>query len=206
MLLNRQRLLELNSLLGQLLCLKDSDFSKFLNSDTSTIIKPFINCLQAFWSSSSLKEYEDQDQDLNLYELIFKFLLRLCPSFNSKLKTNNSSNMKQSNNSNSSAYVLKAVICPKKFISCLFDVDPLGLLVFLYTNWNKNDKNLEIIREELIPQTLIQKISKLSTEQQSQTQANENDFLKWIIKTSTIKSGDALKNNERYLQLNMIKI
>ena len=213
MLLDRQRLLELKSLLGQLLSLQDSDFSKFLYSDTSTIIKPFINCLHAFWSSSSFKEYENEDIDLNLYELFFKFLLRLCPSFNSKLiiknkisEPNNSSNLKQSDDS--SAHVLKAVICPKKFIDCLFDVDPLGLLVFLYTNWDKNDESLEIIREELIPQSLIKKISNLSAEQHSQTQTNESEinFLEWITKSSTIKSGDALKKNERYLSLNIIII
>ena len=81
MILERHQLLELDALLGQLLGLKDADFTKFLNN--SEALKPFFTCLQGFWSTATTLAAVDE-LSLTLHEKVFKFLLRLCPSFNRK--------------------------------------------------------------------------------------------------------------------------
>ena len=167
MFLERQRLLEFDALISQLLTLKDVDFSKFLNSDQQTVLKPFVNCLQAFISVQEVDEIT-----LLLHEKILKFLLRLCPSFNLKLP-------KQEKNIENTKLILRAVICPKKFIESLFESDPLGILVYLYTLWNPSEY-LDIIRDELIPSYLIKSLSKNTCNDDQKVQ----NFLKWITKNS----------------------
>lgn len=165
--MDRQQLLELDTLLSQLLALKDAEFSKFLNSDSKETIKPFILRLQQFWSFSSVLEVDEIS--FGLHEKIFKFLLRLCPSFNSRIKKNSNS---------SGEVVLKAIICPKRFLESLLEPDPLGLLVYLFSTWNPSEY-LDIIRDELIPDSLIKKLP-ISTS----GSVNVNEFLKWINKNS----------------------
>jgi hypothetical protein len=177
MFLERQRLLEFDALITQLLTLKDADFSKFLNSDQKTVIKPFVNCFLAFISVQEVDEII-----LGLHEKILKFLLRLCPSFNSKLP-------KREKNIEDANLVLKAVICPKKFIETLFESDPLGILVYLYTLWNPSEY-LDIIRDELIPSSLIKALSKNNRTDDQKVR----DFLKWITKNSF---NGTLKNIEK---------
>lgn len=167
MFLERQRLLEFDALISQLLTLKDVDFSKFFNSDQKTVIKPFVNCLQAFISIQEVDEIT-----LALHEKVLKLLLRLCPSFNLKLP-------KQEKTRENTNLVLRAVICPKKFIESLFESDPLGILVYLYNLWNPSEY-LDIIRDELIPSSLIKSLSKSTSNYDQKVQ----NFLKWITKNS----------------------
>lgn len=167
MFLERQNLLDFDAFISQLLTLKDSDFSKFLNSDQKTVIKPFVNCLLAF-----IPVQEVDEIILGLHEKILKFLLRLCPSFNAKLP-------KKGNGKEDTNLVLRSVICPKKFMETLFESDPLGILVYLYTLWNPSEY-LDIIRDELVPSTLIKSLSKRSCNDDQKVR----DFLKWITKNT----------------------
>ena len=182
MFLERQRLLEFDALISQLLTLKDADFSKFLNSDQKTVVKPFINCLQAVISGQEVDEIT-----LGLHEKILKFLLRLCPSFNTKLPKPEKRG--HDANSVSNSVVLRSVICPKMFMESLFESDPLGILVYLYTLWNPSEY-LDIIRDELIPSSLIKYLCKSTCNDDPKVR----DFLKWIIKNSFTGN---LKNIEK---------
>ena len=42
----------------------------------------------------------------------------------------------------------------QKVIDCLFDIDPLGLLCYLYETWHPSD-HLNTIRDELIPSNIL---------------------------------------------------
>lgn len=168
--LERNQILELDEFLTKLLRIKDSDFSKFLNADTKTVIKPFITQLQLFWSFASFTEVDEIT--INLHEKFLKFLLRICPSFNTKLK-----GMKSDNDDP----LLRSVICPKRFIESLFDPDPLGLLIYLYCTWNPSEF-LDIIRDELIPGSIIKIFYNTSN---SSSNDNTKGFIKWIIMNSS---------------------
>lgn len=176
MILERHQLLELDSLLSTLLSLKDADFTKFLNN--SEALKPFFTALQAFWSTSGTLEIDELT--FSLHEKFFKFLSRLCPSFNTNIPK------QQDNNPN---HALRSVICPKKVIDCLFDIDPLGLLCYLYETWHPSD-HLNTIRDELIPSNILK--HKSFTEGDSNKRIN--DFLKWLTKNTF---NGSLKSNER---------
>lgn len=177
MFLERQRLLEFDALISQLLTLKDADFSKFLNSDQKNVIKPFVTCLQAFICGR-----EEDEITIGLHEKILKFFLRLCPSFNSKLP-------KAQKKSEDTTFYLRAVICPKKFIELLFESDPLGICVYLFTLWNPSEY-LDMIRDELIPSSIIRLLAKSN----SGDDPKVRDFLKWITNNSF---NGALKNTEK---------
>lgn len=184
MILERHQLLELDSLLNQLLSLKDSDFTKFLNNSDSETLKPFFICLQGFWSTAT--NISVDDLTLDLHEKFFKFLLRLCPSFNNKLPSGSSSDIPP----------LRAVICPKRVVNGLFDLDPLGLLCYLFETWNPNHL-LDMIRDELVPSNIF-KHSSFNPTVISNDQNQKSigiDFIKWLTKNSFKGS---LKNNERY--------
>ena len=174
MFLERQHILELDALLSQLLNLKDSDFSKFLNSDTRIVIKPFIKRLQAFWSTIFTLELDEVS--FGLHEKVLKFLLRLCPSFNTKIPK------KEPVTQNEPNLVLRSVICPKKFLESIFDPDPLGLLTYLYTAWNPSEY-LDMIRDELVPTAFIKCIQK--HKDFSSNDPLKKDFLKWITINSS---------------------
>ena len=180
MILERHQLLELDALLGQLLGLKDADFTKFLNN--SEALKPFFTCLQGFWSTATTLAAVDE-LSLTLHEKVFKFLLRLCPSFNRKLPKNSTSTV-------NNLTPLRAVICPKKVIDCLFDSDPLGLLCYLYETWHPNEL-LDVIRDELIPNDLM----KHSVFKSGSSDSKCNEFTKWLTRNTF---NGALKTNERY--------
>lgn len=186
MVIERQRLLEFDALLTQLLSLKDADFTKFLNSDLNTVIKPFLNCLQAFTATSTSQI--DDELSFGLHEKIFKFLLRLCPS---KKTEDKPINIKSTNVD--SAPRLRPVICPKKFAELLFEADPLGLLAYLYTTWNPSEY-LDIIRDELIPSPFIKH---LAAKPFDSSDAKVNDFLTWITKGNNSFKG-SLKSTEKY--------
>ena len=192
MILERHQIQELDTLLSQLLSLKDSDFTKFLNN--SEALKPFCTGLQAFWSTSNVMPIDELT--LSLHEKFFKFLLRLCPSFNCKIPKPEHSDNKLGN------HALRAVICPKKVIDCLFEIDPLGLLCYLYETWHPSDL-LDTIRDELVPNNIL-KHSSFSSSDRIASNSQINGFIRWLTKNSTFNG--ALKNNERYISCNHINL
>ena len=182
MFLERQRILELDALISHILTLKDADFSKFLNSDQKMVIKPFVTCLQAFICGR-----EEDEITLGLHEKILKFLLRLCPSFNSKLP-------KVEKKLEDTNTVLRSVIGPKKFVELVFEADPLGICVYLYTLWNPSEY-LDMIRDELIPSSII----KLLAKSDSSNNPKVREFFKWITNNSF---NGILNSTEKYTQHN----
>lgn len=184
MLVESQRILELDTLLSQLLSFKDSDFTKFLNSDPKTVLKPFLNCLQAFASTAQIGSGVENEISFGLHEKIFKFLLRLCPS-----KATEDVNTKTE--CDDKMIKLKPVICPKRFAEILFEADPLSLVTYLYTTWNPS-KYLDLIRDELVPTSLIKNLS-LKANDSSDLKVIE--FFKWITKGH---HGSSLKTTEKY--------
>lgn len=180
--LESHKILELNSLLDQVLELKDADFSKFLNSDSKEIHRPFVNCLLAFINTGQVDEIT-----VTMHEKVLKFLLRLCPTFNSKyIKNRKADNSENFNNS----VPLKSVLCPKKFVDTLFESDPLGLLVYLYSTWNPSDF-IDIIRDELVSSKFINQYSKMSLEA---AEEKNRAFFLWLCKNSF---KGPLNNSER---------
>lgn len=177
MILERHQLLELDTLLSTLLSLKDTDFTKFINNPEA--VKPFFTALQAFWSTSGTLEIDELT--LSLHEKLFKFLLRLCPSFNTTIPKQDKDKLGN--------HALRSVICPKKVIDCLFDIDPLGLLCYLYETWHPSD-HLNTIRDELIPNSILK--HKSFTEGASNCRIN--DFIKWLTKNTF---NGSLKSSER---------
>lgn len=180
MILGRHQLLELEALLHQLLRLKDADFTKFLNN--SEALKPFFTCLQGFWSTAAASPVDELV--LSLHEKFFKFLLRLCPSSNRK------SAPAKAPADEAAPKPLRAVICPKRAVDCLFESDPLGLLCYLHETWNPSDL-LDTVRDELVP-TAILKHPSFIPDASSNRKCNE--FIKWLTR-NTFKG--TLRTNER---------
>ncbi len=175
--MDHEKLTIVETFLGRLLSLKDSDFVAFLNSD-SKIINPFINNLCLFWSNSN---------NLNsvLHVKFFKFLLRLCPAYNSTAHSGNSK-------------VGKAVIAPKKFIEALFEPDPVGLITYLFVTWRSSAPELlQIIRDELVPQVLSDNLKKCAQSTQS---AQVIDFLGWCCGTKISAADMSPRERESILK------
>jgi hypothetical protein len=185
--LEPHRIAELESLLEQLLEIKDADFSNFINgSDSKLVLKPFCNCLRGYWSSHALLANSHTSQ---IDPLLLKFLLRLCPSFNAKLPK------ELKDEAGVVKKVKRALITSKKFIDCLFETDPLGLLVYLYTCWNPSEF-LDLIRDDLVPVSLIKSIKAQMNQAAQQNEPEIDRFLNWITKSSSNPS--SMKVDERY--------
>lgn len=144
----------LEALLTRLLCLKDADFLAFLKLESSKI-KPFIKILCALWTS-------DYQSAPSCHIKFLKLLLRLCPAYNSIHRTQKGA---------------KAVIAPKQFVAVLFELDPVGLATYLYDTWKSSAPELlQIIRDELFPQALIEQLKKCAGSNNSDS---VNQFLNW---------------------------
>jgi hypothetical protein len=167
----------IETFLGRLLSLKDSDFIAFLNADAKTI-KPFINNLCLFWSNTGTS-------NSSVHVKFFKFLLRLCPAYNSM-------------GNSSAAKAGKAVIAPKKFIEALFDSDPVGLMTYLFVTWRSSAPELlQIIRDELFPQSLLDNLKKCAHKNQS---AQVIEFLEWSCGTKISAADWSLRDRETILK------
>lgn len=160
-----------------MLTLKDNDFTSFLNVD-SAIIKSFIYNLSLFWSDAGMA-------NSSLHVKFFKFLLRLCPAYNSRGLAEN-------------PRAPKAVIAPKRFIDALFEPDPVGLITYLFVTWHSSAPELLlIIRSELFPQALVERLKQCAHKKQH---PNTVEFLEWVCGTKISVSDLTFRERESILK------
>lgn len=179
--MDRDQLDGLAAVLRRLLRLPDAQFTAVLNGDPSTL-KGFIASIAVFCANwghlSDPGDFELVAQLNSCHMLLLRFLLRLCPSFNSRQEVEKERR--------------RAVIAPKKLVDALFDVDPLGLLLYIYATWRGVAPELAaLIRDELVPRPMAEKLKRV-------TSANNrplSDFVAWTT-NSRIAPG-ALSGRER---------
>ena len=172
-----ERHVVIETFLGRLLFLKDSNFVSFLNADLKTI-KPFIDNMCLFWSNSG-------SANSSVHVKFFKFLLRLCPAYNSMSFSGPSK-------------FGKAVIAPKRFFEILFEPDPVGLMTYLFVTWRSSAPELLlIIRDELFPRSLLDNLRKCAHLNQS---AHVIEFLEWACGTKITTADLSLRERESILK------